>query len=222
MASSAVPASATTSKPSSPSRSGRSPLRTTAWSSARTILMSSATGAEPNYVRECGALRMWMTSDMRTLLGDMTAARDSNLPRRTRVVLAGGGVAALEAMLALRGAARDLVDVTLVANTDTFAYRSLEVGEAFGVGRPHRYPLAALVAGVGGRFVQESIASVRVGARELLLADGDRLPFDALLLALGARSVPAFEHGVTFSLDSFEETLDDLREQFAQDVTIVV
>jgi len=74
----------------------------------------------------------------------MTTGTLSHLPHRTRVVIAGGGVAALEALLALRADAGQLVDMTLVADTDTFAYRSLQVGEAFGVGHPRRYSLAAL------------------------------------------------------------------------------
>jgi sulfide:quinone oxidoreductase len=152
----------------------------------------------------------------------MTTLPSANLPRRTRVVIAGGGVAALEAMLALHSDAPDLVDITLVANTDTFAYRSLQVGEAFGVGRPRRYPLAPLVADADGTFIKAKVASIHVGAHELLLEGGDRIPYDALLLALGAPSVPAFEHGVSFSLGSFDEILDDLREDFAEDVTIVV
>jgi sulfide:quinone oxidoreductase len=141
---------------------------------------------------------------------------------RTRVVIAGGGIAALEALLALHADARGLVDVTLVANTDTFTYRSLQVGAPFGVGHPRRYPLPALVADAGGTFVEASVASVRAGARELLLGDGDKIEYDALLLALGARSVPAFDHGVTFGPGSLEDVLDDLKTDFADDITIIV
>jgi sulfide:quinone oxidoreductase len=140
----------------------------------------------------------------------------------TRVVIAGGGVAALEALLALHADARDLVDVTLVADTDTFAYRSLQVGEAFGLGHPRRYSLESLAESSGARFIHASVASVRVGARELLLGDGERVPYDAGLLALGGGSVPAFDHGVTFAPGAFEEILDDLRSNFADDIAIVV
>ena len=140
----------------------------------------------------------------------------------TRVVIAGGGVAALEALLALHTDARDLVDVTLVADTDTFAYRSLQVGEAFGLGHPRRYSLASLAENGGARFVHASVASVRAGARELVLGKGERMPYDALLLALGASSVPAFDHGETFAPGAFEEILDDLRSDFAGDIAIVV
>src|SRR5437762_7490792 len=119
----------------------------------------------------------------RTLDGDMTTGTLSHLPHRTRVVIAGGGVAALEALLALRADAGQLVDMTLVADTDTFAYRSLQVGEAFGVGHPRRYSLAALAELNGARFVQAPVVSIHAGARDLMLGDGGVIPYDALLLA---------------------------------------
>ena len=40
--------------------------------------------------------------------------------RRLRIVIAGGGVAALETAIALRTLAPELVDITLVAPTDRF------------------------------------------------------------------------------------------------------
>jgi sulfide:quinone oxidoreductase len=141
---------------------------------------------------------------------------------RTRVVIAGGGVAALEGLLTLRAAAGELLDITLAADTDTFSYRSLQVGEAFGVGHPHRYPLEQLVADAGGHFIQAPVCAIDTEAGQVLLGDGTSAIYDALLLALGARSVPAFEHGTTFGPGSFEEILDDLRGDFAGDVTIVV
>jgi sulfide:quinone oxidoreductase len=165
---------------------------------------------------------MWRARAQRTLLDDMTTGTLSQHPRRTRVVIAGGGVAALEALLALRADAGELVDITLVADTDTFAYRSLQVGEAFGVGHPRRYRLASLADEIGASFVQAPVVSIHAGARELVVGDGTTIAYDALLLALGARSVPAFEHGATFGPGSFEEILDDVRRNFADDVTIVV
>src|SRR6478609_6260970 len=152
----------------------------------------------------------------------MRAHRAQRMLKRmsTNVVIAGGGVAALEALLALSADAGPLVDVTLVADTDTFTYRSLQVGEAFGADAARRYPLASLAR--GATFLQRAIRSVAIGERELLLDDGSRLAYDALLLTTGARSVPAFDHGVTFTPAAMEEILDDLRAQLAGDVTIVV
>jgi sulfide:quinone oxidoreductase len=55
-----------------------------------------------------------------------------------------------------------------------------------------------------------------------MLGTGETLEYDALLLALGARSAPAFEHGLTFAPHAFEEILRDIRDDFAEDLTIVV
>jgi sulfide:quinone oxidoreductase len=142
--------------------------------------------------------------------------------RKTRFVIAGGGVAALEALLAIQSDARDLIDVTVVADTDVFAYRSLQIGEAFGGGAPRRYSLPLLVANLGATFQRGSIAAVRIDARELLLDSGAPLSYDALMIALGARSIPGYDHGTTFAPGAFEEVLDDLHTNFADDVTIVV
>ena len=56
-----------------------------------------------------------------------------------RVVIAGGGVAALETMVALRALAEDRVDVMLVAPDEVFAYRPLAVAEPFGSGRSRAF-----------------------------------------------------------------------------------
>jgi len=134
----------------------------------------------------------------------------------TRVVIAGGGVAALEALLALRADAGALVDVTLLADTDAFAYRALRFDE----GDPRRYQLAALVEGADARFVRASISSISAGARELVLDGGRRIPYDALLLATGARTGTFHGHdsidrdvtivvprGVLWSLPAYELAL---------------
>ena len=54
------------------------------------------------------------------------------------VLVAGGGVAALETLLALRALARDRVELVLVAPDVDFVYRPLLVDEPFlaGVGGP--------------------------------------------------------------------------------------
>ena len=51
------------------------------------------------------------------------------------VVIAGGGVAGLETLLALRALAADRVDVTLLAQELKFVNRSMAVDQPF---KPHR------------------------------------------------------------------------------------
>lgn len=63
-----------------------------------------------------------------------------------RVVICGGGVAAIEGMLRLRALAGDRVEVTLVAPNDEFVYRPLATREAVGFGGTRRYQLRDIAA----------------------------------------------------------------------------
>ncbi|HVP02737.1 MAG TPA: FAD-dependent oxidoreductase [Solirubrobacteraceae bacterium] len=143
-----------------------------------------------------------------------------------RVVIAGGGVAGSEALLALAALARKRLDVTLVSAQPDFHYRFLDIDEPFGLGRARRYALDALAQAAGARFVCDTVGRVDVAGRRVLLGGGDELPYDALLLATGAATVPAFEYGVSFDLlleqDAFDEVLADNRAGFAPSVAIIV
>jgi sulfide:quinone oxidoreductase len=143
-----------------------------------------------------------------------------------RVVVAGGGVAGLETLIALRGLVGHRVALTLVAPEDDFTLRALEVFEPFGVGRPQRYPLAEVAADLDAVFHRDAVALVLADERRVHLASGTELPYDALVLATGAFPYPAFEHGTCFvrsqEPDAFAEVLDDLRARLAERVAIVV
>ena len=143
-----------------------------------------------------------------------------------RVVIAGGGVAALEALVALQELAPGRVEVTLVSASDTFIYRPLLVGEPFGLGHPQRYDLAALCAGLGAELVRDTVAAVRPEVHVLQTAAGMDIVYDVLLVALGARPYPAFDNGVTFerelSPEDFDEVLADLTDGMAPRVAIIV
>ena len=77
-----------------------------------------------------------------------------------RVVIAGGGVAALETALALRDLAEDSVSVELVAPEEEFTYRPLAVAEPFRVGEVRRFPLAKLVAATGAELRRGAVVRV--------------------------------------------------------------
>ena len=78
---------------------------------------------------------------------------------RTHVLIAGGGVAALEAALALQSFAGGELDVELVAPETQFWYRPLAVAEPFGRGEVRHFDLPELVAGAGASF---SLGETRV------------------------------------------------------------
>ena len=80
----------------------------------------------------------------------------------TKVLIAGGGVAALEAALALRALAGDLVDVELLAPEHHFWYRPMSVAEPFGLGEARRFDLAELAAAAGASFTPAALVGVDV------------------------------------------------------------
>ncbi len=136
--------------------------------------------------------------------------------RKPRVLIAGGGVAALEAMLALRELAGDRVEIELHAPRADFIYRPLAVGEPFLAAEPIKYDLAELADRAGARFCLNSVVEVDPVARNLTTHDGDQIPYDHLLICVGARMLEAVPGTQTFWGVSDEggvvETMRRLRE----------
>jgi sulfide:quinone oxidoreductase len=132
------------------------------------------------------------------------------------VLVAGGGVAALETALALRALASDLVDVALLAPEYHFYYRPLAVAEPFGAGRVRRWELDDLARGAGADFVPGELAAVDVEARVAELTSGLRIEYDALVLAIGARPQPAVPGALTFRGPADVEAMERLLEEIAR------
>jgi sulfide:quinone oxidoreductase len=143
-----------------------------------------------------------------------------------RVVVAGAGVGGLETLVALRGLAGHRVALTLVAPQDDFTVRALEVFEPFGLGRPHRYPVAALAAELDAAFHRDAVARVERDDRVVHLQSGDDLVYDRLVLAVGAFPYPAYLHGVCFQrahdAEAFDGVIADLRTGRAERIAIVI
>ncbi len=116
-----------------------------------------------------------------------------------RVVVAGGGVAALEALMALADAGRPGLQVDLVAPEDRFVLRALSVGEPFHRAQAPSVPLADVARQFGATFRRDAVRGVDAEAQTVLLRSGQLARYDALLLAVGARPVPPFPGGVTFA-----------------------
>ena len=146
--------------------------------------------------------------------------------QRAHVVIAGGGVAALEAMIALHDLAEDLVDVTLVAPQRDFVYRPLSVAEPFCLGHAARHSLAPLASEFGATLVRTTLAEVDAAGHRAVLGDGSTLSYDALLIAIGARMEPAFAHAITFGADHAPEALSgllaDLEDGYVRRVAFVL
>lgn len=115
-----------------------------------------------------------------------------------RVVVAGGGVAALETALALRRLAEERVRIELVSPEPRFWYRPLAVVEPFDVGHLHGLDLGDLAEACGATLVLDALASVDPEARLAVTARGAELEYDVLVVASGARPVTAVPGALTF------------------------
>jgi sulfide:quinone oxidoreductase len=160
--------------------------------------------------------------------GMVATMRDNSPPngRPLRVVVAGGGIAGLETMVALRGLVGHRVALTLVEPGDELTIRALEIFEPFGVGHPRRYPLVEVAADLDAQLLRDSVAHVDRDERLVRLRSGRELGYDALVLAVCAFPYPAYEHGVCFERahdqEAFGEVLADLREGLANSIALVV
>jgi sulfide:quinone oxidoreductase len=130
--------------------------------------------------------------------------------RRTRVVIAGAGVAAFEAVLALRALAEDRVDVELVAPGHRFWYRPLAVAEPFGRGEARSFELSKLAAAAGATYSPGTIVGVDAERRVLHTSVGGQIPYDVALVACGAVPVDALPGGLTFRGPADTEKIDVL------------
>jgi len=135
--------------------------------------------------------------------------------RGTSVLVAGGGVAALETALALRTLGSGRVRVELVAPELHFFYKPLAVAEPFGVGRVHRWELDDLVRAAGADFVPGELVAVDPDARVAELKNGLRIDYDAIVLATGARPEVAVRGALTFRGPADVESIQRLLAEIA-------
>ena len=146
--------------------------------------------------------------------------------QRFSVVIAGGGVAGLEAAFALRELAGDRVAVTVLSAGEDFIYRPLSIGEPFNRSHAEHYDLAGLVSEAGAELVHGTVTHVDPEARIVRTAEGGELHYDALLVATGARIEPAYEHATNLDDARMDELLhglvQDVEEGYTHQLAIVV
>jgi sulfide:quinone oxidoreductase len=131
----------------------------------------------------------------------------------TRVLIAGGGVAALEAALALRDLGEGRVSVEMFAPEPDFWYRPLAVAEPFGLGEVRHFDLAELAAAVGATFSPGALSGVDAGGRLAHTSAGSPIPYDTLLVACGAGPTPAVPGALTFRGPADTERIRQLLEE---------
>jgi sulfide:quinone oxidoreductase len=142
------------------------------------------------------------------------------------VLIAGGGVAGLEALLGLHAVAGERVRLTLAAPDPDFVYRPMAVAEPFALGQARRVPLAEMVAEAGAQLVSEAVVAVDVDAGRVQLSGGGTHAFDALLVAPGARPVEGVPGATTWfpggDAEVFGGLLSDIEQGYSKRLAIVV
>ncbi|MEY2512764.1 MAG: sulfide:quinone oxidoreductase [bacterium] len=119
---------------------------------------------------------------------------------RVRVLIAGGGIAGLELLLALRVLAGSRVAVTLLTADGELAPRAMTVAEPFGRGGARSWAWADIARDQDAELVIDKLIAIDTAARRAFTAGGRRMPYDILVVTTGARRVAPLRGGLTFGL----------------------
>jgi sulfide:quinone oxidoreductase len=129
------------------------------------------------------------------------------------VVIAGGGVAALEAALALRELGGGRIALKLIASNTEFVYRPMAVIEPFGYRPAQRFSLAAIAGDIGAELLHDRLAAVAPSERVVRTDSGVQHRYDALVLGLGGRIRARYQRAITLEDSRSNELLRDLIEE---------
>lgn len=153
----------------------------------------------------------------------MTSSRSES---PLRVLIAGAGVAGLEAMMALHELAGPRVSTTVMAPTTEFVYKPLSVGEPFAAGHATRHSLEPIAADFGAELRHDALAWVAPSQHSAFTESGAEIDYDVLLVALGARRERPFEQVTTFAggedSESVHGLIQDVEGGYIRSVAFVV
>jgi sulfide:quinone oxidoreductase len=147
----------------------------------------------------------------------------SIVPRR--VVVVGGGIAALEALLALSDLGDGRLDLTLVAPNESFVLSPMTVAVPFSAGHATEVPLADVCARFDADLHRAPVVQVDPESRLVRCADGVEVSYDALIVATGARAVAAYRSALTFFAEdpvAINGLLHDIDQGYCESVAVVV
>jgi sulfide:quinone oxidoreductase len=143
----------------------------------------------------------------------LTGSRSHGL----RVLVVGGGVAALETVLALAELAPERTEVTVLAPNAEFVYRPMVVREPFAYGSTPQYPLAPIIADCGATLLRGELEWIDPATHTIHTKADESIAYDVLVLALGARLDKRYEHALTIDDRDLDETLHGLIQDIEGD-----
>jgi sulfide:quinone oxidoreductase len=118
--------------------------------------------------------------------------------RPARVLIAGGGAAGLEALVALRTLAGSRVELELISPERTFSWRSMAVAAAFGDMPAPRVDLAEMASTVDASYTSDSVVALDADGGSVTLAEGATREYDVLVVCLGAQTEDAIPGAIAF------------------------
>ncbi|MDP1849864.1 MAG: FAD-dependent oxidoreductase [Solirubrobacteraceae bacterium] len=138
-----------------------------------------------------------------------------------RILVAGGGVAALELLLALRANVGSPLAITLLSADAAFAPPAMTVAEPFERGGAQTHDWREITARLDVRLVLDRLVAVDTDAHRVFTHDGRRIPYDVLVIATGARRVEPLAGALTFGVDAaagpaLRALIDDARRSAAR------
>jgi sulfide:quinone oxidoreductase len=143
-----------------------------------------------------------------------------------RVVVCGGGIAAVEGLLRLRRLLGSSVDIDVIAPNDALIIRPLAVRQPFAFGPATQYDLGRILNDNDARWLKDTLASVDRDAHVVHTDGGESLRYDALLIAVGGRQIKAFEHVNTFRDAEADETyqgvVQDVEEGYSKSIAFLL
>src|SRR4051794_12851602 len=137
------------------------------------------------------------------------------------VVIVGGGVGAVEALLALRDLGDGALRLTVIAPDDRFVLKALTTAEPFAVGRADAGSFGEIAAELGAELHHAAVTAIDTERKVVSCSDETQVAYDELILSPGARRRAAFPTGITFGLGeplALNGLLADLEQGYTRSV----
>ena len=129
-----------------------------------------------------------------------------------KILVAGGGVSGLETVLALQSLTPGRFDIDVLAPERHFVHRPPRTGAPFEPIRPFRTELSAIAEDRGFHLTRDALDRVDAAGHHALTQGGNRMAYDVLVLALGARPAVAVHGALPFRGEQDATAVEDALE----------